>query len=933
MATIKFSEFDAGNINAGGAQIVGLEGGNNKIFNAADLVNGLATVTYVDAQDTILQNQITQNANDIAAIDLDTGNIEANIATLQGQVTVIEGNIVVLEGAVAALENNVSVNADDITVIRGNITLIEQQIADLEANGNIQTLSLDNSSNVLSISGGNSVDFTPVLANVSGTGSAWTDVGNSVVYSSDVGSGVFIQDERSATIFHQSQLFFTNSNANEGGWISATSEILNLGHVTNIDPAVDNSGTKQPYMNVFKTGQVAVQNSFNTPPTSERFYVDGNAKVTGYIQATDFLDANGNSIIGGGGGGNPFDQDLNTTDDVTFNAVTVNGNMDVNGAGTHAFQGTIEFSQLTNFGGTVGITDILDEDDMNSDSATALATQQSIKAYVDANSGGGGGNYSNANVTAYAETGWAGNIIPSANVTYDLGSPTNAWKDLYLSNSTIYLGGQTISVDNDGTIAFSGNISAPAMVDDTLLIINDGTLTTSQAGSTDGLEWEAVVIPNSADGEIIKEVVGNDSGILAFTRYAEITYSLDNGVTWNMLHIIDDLGYSAFGRYDFTVAYYSPGLDLFYILGDDGYYFTTSDFQTFSGQQQANVNWGTLGYEVPTITESDTRILFVEPSSRKGYYADISNPSVWTQVANLGLPVQSDCDVHYTGSAFVIISLGDQTCRVSTDNGVTWSSGGDLRGGISGNYFSKDSSVDPDTGTLVVGMNFNSLTISTDNGLNWTLTDMSSIFTAYPSNAQLRNVSYGAGLWCINASSSSMGSPWWDTQYVSEDITDLNTWKIVSTPLPGPYSIEGQTYINGNFWGPAYDLLFKLEWPVGTQVLLFNDEVVATRNDIAYVVSAQAQAQAEKVSTKELEILSKTFDGNANVSQSSTLTYSANSLVISDAVTMGGPFRLVNMTTTERDALSAANGDMIYNTTLNKLQGYQNGSWINLDGT
>lgn len=36
-------------------------------------------------------------------------------------------------------------------------------------------------------------------------------------------------------------------------------------------------------------------------------------------------------------------------------------------------------------GSTVSVNDILDEDDMSSDSATALATQQSIKAYVDAN--------------------------------------------------------------------------------------------------------------------------------------------------------------------------------------------------------------------------------------------------------------------------------------------------------------------------------------------------------------------------------------------------------------------------------------------------------------------------------------------------------------------------------------------------------------------
>ena len=49
--------------------------------------------------------------------------------------------------------------------------------------------------------------------------------------------------------------------------------------------------------------------------------------------------------------------------------------------------GTLEFDGLSGSGG-VDVTTILDEDDMSSNSATALATQQSIKAYVDANGGG-----------------------------------------------------------------------------------------------------------------------------------------------------------------------------------------------------------------------------------------------------------------------------------------------------------------------------------------------------------------------------------------------------------------------------------------------------------------------------------------------------------------------------------------------------------------
>jgi len=53
------------------------------------------------------------------------------------------------------------------------------------------------------------------------------------------------------------------------------------------------------------------------------------------------------------------------------------GDLDLNGHG-------IDFPTTPN------ITDVLDEDDMASDSATKLATQQSIKKYVDDNAGGGG---------------------------------------------------------------------------------------------------------------------------------------------------------------------------------------------------------------------------------------------------------------------------------------------------------------------------------------------------------------------------------------------------------------------------------------------------------------------------------------------------------------------------------------------------------------
>jgi len=47
-----------------------------------------------------------------------------------------------------------------------------------------------------------------------------------------------------------------------------------------------------------------------------------------------------------------------------------------------------------------------------------------------------------------------GNILPSAHETYDLGSSSLRWNDLYLSGETINLGGTKMSKDSDGNVTF-----------------------------------------------------------------------------------------------------------------------------------------------------------------------------------------------------------------------------------------------------------------------------------------------------------------------------------------------------------------------------------------------------------------------------------------------------------------------------------------------
>jgi hypothetical protein len=84
------------------------------------------------------------------------------------------------------------------------------------------------------------------------------------------------------------------------------------------------------------------------------------------------------------------------------------------------------------------------------------------------------GGTSNTAVFAQDRVTFAGNLLPTANVTYSLGSTSQRWKDLWISNSTIYLGDSVLSASgnvltvggeavitstNANTIDLSGNIT------------------------------------------------------------------------------------------------------------------------------------------------------------------------------------------------------------------------------------------------------------------------------------------------------------------------------------------------------------------------------------------------------------------------------------------------------------------------------------------
>ena len=91
--------------------------------------------------------------------------------------------------------------------------------------------------------------------------------------------------------------------------------------------------------------------------------------------AVVYFDGAGSGAVAANVFNNAHFDALNVVGSVTVGGgVTVTGTVDA---------GTVEFDNLSGTG-AVSVTNILDEDNMASNSATALSTQQSIKAYVDA---------------------------------------------------------------------------------------------------------------------------------------------------------------------------------------------------------------------------------------------------------------------------------------------------------------------------------------------------------------------------------------------------------------------------------------------------------------------------------------------------------------------------------------------------------------------
>jgi len=126
------------------------------------------------------------------------------------------------------------------------------------------------------------------------------------------------------------------------------------------------------------------------------------------------------------------------------------------------------------------------------------------------------------------------NIIPTANITYDIGAPTARFKDLWLSNSTIYLGNATISANGDEV--YIGNLNVDYITTNTGNVDIIGSLNVSNNLYVAGdITLEGNLVIGNVNTDTISIIADFTSNIVPDVSN---TYSL--GTTnkkWNQIHV------------------------------------------------------------------------------------------------------------------------------------------------------------------------------------------------------------------------------------------------------------------------------------------------------------------------------------------------------------------------------------------------------------
>jgi len=411
----------SGNITSPGAN-------TNILFNDSGIANATSGFTFNKTSNTV-----TVGAN-VDAVSFN-GNVYSTTVSATGNATL--GNV--LTGGLISATGNISTGATSnvITgnVIAGNIVVggtTGNAINMLAAGGTIQINGAGANTN-FSVSGtGANVFFVDATANTASFGSS-TQTVNAIVAFNSTNSILLpagTQGQRPATGVTGMLRFNSTTNSieiyNNSAWIGVGSTVFTV--ITDQQFNGDGATVDFTLANASTTAATIVSiNGVLQIPTSA--YSVANVTLT-------FTEAPAS--------GDLIDVRALTTTTTLLSLTNVSANASVGVSDTNNI---VTITGIANVVGDLNVSgnatilgNVATNQIQNGNSAVQIPTPNG-NVNIDVGS--------NDPMTLFTRTDMIANanILPLSNVVYNLGSATQRWKDLYLSNSTIYLGNAQISAN------------------------------------------------------------------------------------------------------------------------------------------------------------------------------------------------------------------------------------------------------------------------------------------------------------------------------------------------------------------------------------------------------------------------------------------------------------------------------------------------------
>jgi hypothetical protein len=550
-----------GNVNAGNTNISGVANifGN---LNAGNIrTAGLANVTNLNVVANVTSSLLpnanaTLNLGSISQVwkDIFVGNsilLNSQYITSNGTTATIAGNLAVDNANLGNVATANYFTGELTTSSQPNITNIGT-LVDLTVSGPVNLGNVGN----LTI-GGITANYV-LTVKEDGSGLNWLPTQKILTNPGGTDTHVQFNDNNGfggnarLTFNKTSGLLTATSVAGDGGNLSSLTGANVTGQVgnslvtgtvyTNAQPNITSVGT---LTSVSVTGNANVGNL----GTAGLVVAIGNV-TGGNLNTSGVLSVIGNANVGNIGAtigeftGNISSQNLGVSNLITTNTLTVNTNAtigNISSVGNVTVTSNISAGNIST-GGTLIVTGNASAGNLNVGAVVAvgqISTTDNLVVTGNITSGNistGIGTFSgnvsasnlstSGNLTVSANTfisnlaitgNITGALLPSANITYNLGSPTQRWKDLYLSGSTIYLGAAgELTTDNSGALTLNGNLTTTANV-------NAGNLNTGNITATDTATIAGNVIAGNVYSNSGTVGAANLTGTLTTAAQANIT--------------------------------------------------------------------------------------------------------------------------------------------------------------------------------------------------------------------------------------------------------------------------------------------------------------------------------------------------------------------------------------------------------------------------